>query len=69
MDEHLEESTALLPAVETRPRQTPLWHVVLLDDDDHTYDYVIEPNPCGETIWIEPRFCDIYIDQIVVDTL
>ena len=20
----------------------PLWHVVLLDDDDHTYDYVIE---------------------------
>lgn len=21
---------------------TPLWNVVLLDDDDHTYDYVIE---------------------------
>ncbi len=21
---------------------TPLYHVVLLDDDDHTYDYVIE---------------------------
>ena len=21
---------------------TPLFHVVLLDDDDHTYDYVIE---------------------------
>ena len=42
MDEPFEESTALLPAVETRPRQTPLWHVVLLDDDDHTYDYVIE---------------------------
>jgi ATP-dependent Clp protease adaptor protein ClpS len=21
---------------------TPLWHVVLLDDNDHTYDYVIE---------------------------
>ena len=23
-------------------RIAPLWHVVLLDDDDHTYDYVIE---------------------------
>ena len=31
---------------ETRQEQTeelaPLYHVVLLDDDDHTYDYVIE---------------------------
>jgi ATP-dependent Clp protease adaptor protein ClpS len=36
-----QESTALLPA-ETRPMPAPLWHVVLLDDDDHTYDYVIE---------------------------
>lgn len=27
---------------ETIEHQTPLWHVVLLDDDDHTYDYVIE---------------------------
>ena len=26
----------------SRPRMAPLWHVVLLDDDDHTYDYVIE---------------------------
>ncbi len=24
------------------PRTAPLWHVILLDDDDHTYDYVIE---------------------------
>ncbi len=23
-------------------RLTPLYHVVLLDDDEHTYDYVIE---------------------------
>jgi len=36
-----QESTALLPA-ETRPTPAPLWHVILLDDDDHTYDYVIE---------------------------
>ncbi|MBK8915214.1 MAG: ATP-dependent Clp protease adaptor ClpS [Phycisphaerales bacterium] len=25
-----------------RPRLAPLWHVILLDDDDHTYEYVIE---------------------------
>ncbi len=36
-----EESIAVLPA-EVRPRPAPLWHVILLDDDDHTYDYVIE---------------------------
>lgn len=23
-------------------RHVPLYHVVLLDDDDHTYDYVVE---------------------------
>ncbi len=27
---------------ETKQDQTPLYRVVLLDDDDHTYDYVIE---------------------------
>lgn len=27
---------------ETRRDETPLYRVVLLDDDDHTYDYVIE---------------------------
>lgn len=25
-----------------RPQTAPLWHVVLHDDDDHTYAYVIE---------------------------
>ena len=25
-----------------KPRTAPLWHVILLDDDDHTYEYVIE---------------------------
>lgn len=32
------------PEVEITPRGeiTPLYRVVLLDDDDHTYDYVIE---------------------------
>ena len=36
-----EESTAVMPA-QARPTPAPLWHVILLDDDDHTYDYVIE---------------------------
>ena len=32
------------PKTETinRDEQIPLYHVVLLDDDEHTYDYVIE---------------------------
>jgi ATP-dependent Clp protease adaptor protein ClpS len=35
---------APIPAQESSEKQelTPLWHVVLLDDDEHTYDYVIE---------------------------
>lgn len=33
----------VLPATAApRPKTAPLWHVVLLDDDDHTYEYVIE---------------------------
>ena len=36
--------TVVSPDVETTEREelTPLYHVVLLDDDEHTYDYVIE---------------------------
>lgn len=29
------------PALRERPKQQPAYHVVLLDDDDHTYEYVI----------------------------
>lgn len=25
-----------------KPKRPPLYHVILLDDDDHTYEYVIE---------------------------
>lgn len=35
------ESIATAPA-ETRRSPAPLWNVILLDDDDHTYEYVIE---------------------------
>lgn len=34
-------STAVAPA-EPRIRPAPLWNVVLHDDDDHSYEYVIE---------------------------
>lgn len=33
--------TALLP-VKAETRHARLWHVVLIDDDEHTYEYVIE---------------------------
>jgi ATP-dependent Clp protease adaptor protein ClpS len=37
-------TTTLAPDIETTQRDelTPVYNVVLLDDDDHTYDYVIE---------------------------
>ena len=37
-------SAAVLPEVEddTSNQIQPLYHVILLDDDDHTYDYVTE---------------------------
>ena len=37
-------TTVVSPDIETIGHEdlTPAYHVVLLDDDDHTYDYVIE---------------------------
>jgi ATP-dependent Clp protease adaptor protein ClpS len=37
-------STAVLPEVEddTTSQLQPLYHVILLNDEDHTYDYVVE---------------------------
>jgi ATP-dependent Clp protease adaptor protein ClpS len=37
-------STAVLPEIEedTRSKVQPLYHVILLNDEDHTYDYVVE---------------------------
>ncbi len=29
-------------AAQPQTGRAPLWHVILLDDDDHTYEYVIE---------------------------
>lgn len=47
MSEHANEqtpSTSSATAVQdapSKPKQLPNWHVVLLNDDDHTYEYVI----------------------------
>jgi ATP-dependent Clp protease adaptor protein ClpS len=37
-------STSVLPQIEsdTTRRVQPLYHVILLNDEDHTYDYVVE---------------------------
>ena len=37
-------STSVFPEVEdeTKDQVQPLYHVILLNDEDHTYDYVIE---------------------------
>ena len=35
-------TTVLEPNVDTETRLAPNYHVVLLNDDDHTYEYVIE---------------------------
>ena len=35
-------STAVLPDQDVRPKILPPYHVVLMDDDDHTYTYVIK---------------------------
>lgn len=37
-----ESGVAVMDDVDIRPRLLPPYHVVLLDDDEHTYDYVIE---------------------------
>ena len=35
------QTTRRAPARKSRPRKQPPYHVILLDDDDHTYEYVI----------------------------
>ncbi len=39
--EQLNLQQAVKPEQEKRTRRQPLYHVVLMDDDDHTYDYVV----------------------------
>jgi len=34
-------TTKPAPGTTDRPKRQPMYHVILLDDDDHTYEYVI----------------------------
>jgi ATP-dependent Clp protease adaptor protein ClpS len=36
-----QKQTQTQPNAASRPRRQPPYHVILLDDDDHTYEYVI----------------------------
>ena len=47
--------------VESRPLADGYYH--------DTFLIVIQPNPVEEVIEIYPRYCNIYIDEIVVDTI
>lgn len=38
----IRKSPHLTPGASEHDQLTPLFHVVLLNDDDHTYDYVVE---------------------------
>src|ERR1700712_4781742 len=40
------------PTIKPQPKTLPPWNVVLVDDDQHTYDYVIEMliNLCGHSL-------------------
>ena len=33
------------------------------------YDITLAPNPDEETVWIVPRYCQLYVDEIVIDTI
>ena len=51
--------------------QSELVQQTILDDYfvHDVYDFVLEPNPSSETIWILPYYCHIDVDEIVVDTI
>jgi len=56
----------------SRPLRIPRYHVVLLDDDDHTYDYVVEMlmklfNHSRERAFLMACEVDAY-GRVIVDT-
>lgn len=56
----------------TAMKPAPLWHVVLLDDDDHTYEYVIEMLQALFYHDLETAYrmaCEVDADgRVIVDT-
>ncbi|HEY8751780.1 MAG TPA: ATP-dependent Clp protease adaptor ClpS [Tepidisphaeraceae bacterium] len=47
-----QKETKPQPGKKPKPGQLPLFNVILLDDDDHTYDYVID---MLESIFAHPQ--------------
>ncbi len=41
VDEPTVRTTRVAPGKKSKPKKQPGYHVILLDDDDHTYHYVI----------------------------
>lgn len=67
------EQAVAEPVAETAaPKPAPLWHVILLDDDDHTYDYVIEMlrKLFGHPLHVAYKMaCEVDTDgRVIVDT-
>jgi ATP-dependent Clp protease adaptor protein ClpS len=66
--------TLSLPAIESEQltRTMPRWHVILLNDDDHTYEYVIEMLMKLFSHDLETAYrmaCEVdRADRVVVDT-
>ncbi|GAB4515277.1 MAG: ATP-dependent Clp protease adaptor ClpS [Phycisphaerales bacterium] len=52
MSDHIATQTATQTVTRPHTRRPSMWNVVILDDDEHTYDYVIEllTNVFGHTI-------------------
>lgn len=65
-----QQQTSIEPR--TRPREVPLYHVVLLDDNEHTYDYVIEMLCNLFRVGLERAFqlaCEVDVrGRVVVET-
>lgn len=62
----------VLTPQQAAPRTAPLWNVVLLDDDDHSYEYVIEMlqqlfHHGRETAYRMAREVDVS-GRVIVDT-
>ena len=51
---------SLVESVEKTQLDAYYWH--------ETFRIIITPNPNSETIYIEPRDCSLYVDEIVLDT-
>jgi ATP-dependent Clp protease adaptor protein ClpS len=73
MSDVLERPSALpVHRTRARPAPEPLWDVVLLDDDDHTYEYVVEMlgavfGHAAEKAWI--MACEVdAAGRVIVDT-